>query len=142
MRWINKTGNQRGFSLIELLISITLLAIGMLALASMQTTAINANGIAKKNSDLTQLAQVALEDILSWNGNDVRLQNATPAPEEIDLDPAGPSKTITLDGGKTYKAVYSLTPDGPAPMITRIDVTVTDLGLDKSLTVTSFKRRE
>ena len=58
---ISKTGNHKGFSLIELLIALTLLAVGMMAVASMQTVAIGSNDIANKNSELAALAQQVME---------------------------------------------------------------------------------
>ena len=53
-------GNE-GFSLIEVLISLVILAVGLLGLALFQTTAIKGNAIASKWTVATELAQDRLE---------------------------------------------------------------------------------
>jgi prepilin-type N-terminal cleavage/methylation domain-containing protein len=52
---------QDGFTLIEVLVALTILAVGLLALALMQTTAIKANALSSKSTVATQLAQDRLE---------------------------------------------------------------------------------
>ncbi len=53
-------GNE-GFSLIEVLVSLVILAVGLLGLALFQTTAIKGNAIASKWTVATELAQDRLE---------------------------------------------------------------------------------
>ncbi len=52
---------QDGFSLVEVLVALTILAVGLLALALLQTTAIKGNALASKSTIATQLAQDRLE---------------------------------------------------------------------------------
>ena len=120
-----RTVGQRGFTLLELLIAITLLAIGLLAVASMQGTAIGSNGIANKNTTLSTLAQETLEDIVSWSRDDVRLRTAA-ANVVYDLDPKTANTSLVLPGLGTFSAFYSITPDSISPKVTRVDVRVTD----------------
>ena len=51
----------QGFTLVEVLIALTILAVGLLALALLQTTAIKGNSLASKSTVATQLAQDQME---------------------------------------------------------------------------------
>jgi type IV pilus modification protein PilV len=52
---------EEGFSLIEVLVALTILAVGLLSLALLQVTAIKGNADASKSSIATDLAQTKLE---------------------------------------------------------------------------------
>jgi type IV pilus assembly protein PilV len=121
----NRIMDQRGFSLLELLIAVTLLAVGMLAVASMQGTAIGANTIANRYTTLATLAQQTMEDIGSWSREDIRLRTNLPN-VDYDLDPATDGTLLVIPGMGTFRATYSITPNSINPGVTRIDVTVTD----------------
>jgi type IV pilus assembly protein PilV len=52
-----------GFTLIELMITLAVLSIGLLALASMQVSAVKANALAKRLTLATALAEARMEEI-------------------------------------------------------------------------------
>ena len=52
---------EEGFSLIEVLVALTILAVGLLSLALLQVTAIKGNASASKSTIATDLAQTKLE---------------------------------------------------------------------------------
>ena len=56
-----KLRGKEGFSLIEVLVALVILAVGLLGLALFQTTAIKGNAIASKWTVATELAQDRLE---------------------------------------------------------------------------------
>lgn len=124
--------NQKGFTLVELLVAILLMTVGIFAVIAMQTTSMNANSIAMRLSVATSLAQEVLEDIASWPPNDPRL-----TPTGIyDLDPESKSDTKTIDG-TTYEARYT-TAAGPTAGVIEVRVTVTGGG--RSVAITGYKR--
>jgi len=54
---------QRGFSLVEVLIAIVLLAVGLLSLSTMQTYAVSSNSFGNRLTEATFLAQDKLEEL-------------------------------------------------------------------------------
>lgn len=59
-----KAQRQGGFTLIEVLIAITLLAVGILAAASMQITALGGNHLANRTTTATALASSIVEELM------------------------------------------------------------------------------
>lgn len=55
--------NEKGFSLVEVLVAITLLAIGLLAVAGMQSTAISGNAFAQSGTAAFSLAQEMVDRV-------------------------------------------------------------------------------
>lgn len=134
------SGNESGFTMVEMLIAILLMTVGLLAVLTMQDVALNANSISMRLTVATSLAQEALEDILSWQSNDPKI--TTNNTNVVYMWPPNSSATsISVPGAGSYSATYTTTvgpasgvPDG----ITRVDVTVTGGG--RSIKVTGFKR--
>ena len=54
-----------GFTLIEVILTISILAFGLLAVASMQVSAIRANGHADRVTEATILAQDKMEELMA-----------------------------------------------------------------------------
>jgi type IV pilus assembly protein PilV len=57
--------DDRGFTFVELLIVIAIFSIGILAVASMQVTAINANASARMSGEATTLASNQIEALMA-----------------------------------------------------------------------------
>lgn len=127
--------NQRGFTLVEMMVAVLLMTVGIFALISMQTVSMKGNSISMKLSVATSLAQEVMEDIASWRADDTRLTTA--GTQTYDLDPKSTATAMTIPGAGTYNATYSVTA-GPTDGTVRISVTVAGGG--RSVTVTGLKR--
>ena len=60
---IDKTKNENGFTLLEMLVAVTVLAIGLLGIAGLQGTTIRRNVSAMRNTEATALIEEKLEKI-------------------------------------------------------------------------------
>lgn len=137
--------SERGFSLVELLIAITILAIGLLAVAGMQSTAISSNAWANRLSTATSLAQEVMEDLLAKDATDVIFSATSTAaydlcPDALATPPATtcPATSITISGAGTFSATRTITINNPVTGTVKIDVSVTDQ--TRTVTFTGYKR--
>jgi type IV pilus assembly protein PilV len=67
----NKMNEQSGFTLIEVMIALVILAAGLLALATMQIVSIRSNAFSSEMTYATMLAQTRLEQIRNMNYDNV-----------------------------------------------------------------------
>jgi len=104
-----------GFSLIEVLISLTILAVGLLGLALLQTTAVKGNEIANKSTVAHELAQDTLERFrrVAWanviSQADTTAFNTTPTPIYASL-PGAAGDNVTVRG-TTYYRIWRVDPN-------------------------------
>jgi type IV pilus modification protein PilV len=118
------TSNQDGFTLLELLIAMTLLLIGIFSVITMQITAIKSNSIANKLSTATALAQETMDDITAWSISDPSLNTST-ANAVYDLNGAGNAGTdLTVPAAGVFRATFTTTIDTPVAGVTRIVVSI------------------
>jgi prepilin-type N-terminal cleavage/methylation domain-containing protein len=141
MRTLRIDHNQHGFTLLEVLVALAILAIGLLATASMQGVAVNSNFIANRIAVTNMLGQQILEELHSRPITDpdlLQARNNLP----VLLDPVTPSNSLAIPGAGFYTATFSTTPNFPIVGTTQIlaTVTYTNLsGLTTSRTFTTFK---
>ncbi len=116
--------NREGFSLIELLVAMSLLSIGIFSVISMQVTAIKSNSIANRLSVATALAQETMDDILALDISDP-LVNASTASDQTYNNINGPSTTsVSINGAGTFSATYSTTINTPVQGVTQVVVNI------------------
>ena len=151
-----KINNEKGFSLIEILIAITIFAIGMLAVGKMQITAIKGNYFANDLTEATTLAQDRMEKLIGLPYSDpLNFDNDVDGTNQ-DLDNDGvddsgnnfgldDANTTTADQSDTvdgrYNIFWNIATDHPIDNTKeiRVIVTWTDRGAPKSVSITSMK---
>ncbi len=113
---------QDGFTLIEVLIAVTIFAVGLLAIAAMQTSAIRMNSTGNRLTELSTCGIDKLERLMSLPYTDPQLGAGT------QTDP------VTPDG---YTVSWTVVPNIPTTNTSTITLTVTGKG--KTLQITSVR---
>lgn len=132
--------NESGFTLIEVLIALSIFAVGLLALASMQVTSLRGNANSQMLTAATALAEGTIEELLARSADDAEFDA-----DAIDVELAG--SPFSLDGGGSMRAYYSIdtTPpntSGDFPTnVVRIDVRV-EFGGGRQISLAGYKRVE
>lgn len=106
--------NDRGYTLIEILIAISIFSIGILAVAGMQIAAMSANSRASRSTSLIVNAQDKLEKLIALPYDDPGLEAA-----------GNPHQETTSEG---YTISWDVIDNNPVPNAKRITVTVTGRG--------------
>ncbi len=135
-----KINNEKGFSLIEILIAIAVFAIGILAVGKMQITAIKGNYFANDLTEATTLAQDRIEKLISLSYTDPLLDD-TNGNSHAGIDGANATTADhnAVDG--RYNIFCNIAPDYYISNTKEIRVIVawTDKGAPKSVSITSMK---
>ena len=142
---------EQGFTLLEITIAIAILSIGLLAVATMQTTAIRGNTQAIGITEGITLAQDRAERIARLAYTDATLNDGAgtnDGPAGLDDNPtdvanpltdqADPSNPILVGGvGRPYNVYWNVARDWPITNTTTIRVIVlwTDKGAQKRASV-------
>lgn len=134
--------NQKGFTLLELLVAISIFAIGLLSIATMQITAIRTNSSANTLTAGSALAAGILEEILSWPADEMVLKSDS-SNNDWNFDPSAgtPSYQKFINGSGRYTATYSVNTNYEDNTgLSRITVVVNGNG--RTSTLVGFKRVE
>ena len=122
---------QQGFTLIEVLIAISILTIGLLAVAKMQVSAIQGNYFSNNTTTALSLAQQKMEDLLgraytdadladTQAGNNANLTSlVTIDHQEPNVDEEG------VSGSGIYHRVWNVADDTPITDTKTITIIVT-----------------
>jgi type IV pilus assembly protein PilV len=132
---------QAGFSLVELLVAVVILAVGLLGLAELQVTAMKTNAQSESILAAGSLAQRAIEEVVAMDGSDPLFNMDRPFTAVGD--------PVTLPGAGTFivqRSVATNYQDVPNLCLVTVRVesaggVMTVLGMRKRLvTLTTLKR--
>ena len=144
---------EEGFTLIEILIAITVLAFGLMAVASMQVTAIRTNSIASGMSQGLTLVQAKTEELMNLSYTHADLSDADGDGTNKDADDDGVDDdgnnfglddTTGADGSQEngrYTLYWNVAVDEPVTdsKTIRIIVTWKERGKDKRIALDFIK---
>ena len=122
---IKKSQKDQGFTLIEVLIAITIFAVGLLAVATMQISAIRVNSTAGQITTRMTWAQDKLEELMALPYSDPWIEDLGDPPSGTDT--AGNAHQETTPDG-IYTISWTVTDDTPISSTKLITVTVTGRG--------------
>ena len=117
-----------GFTLIEVLIAITIFAVGLLAVAVLQTSAIKMNSTAGKLTNLSTLGMDQIEKLSSLPYTDPALNAGT-------YQPPSPSANYSI----SYTVVDTWVVINSIPVQSTKNITVTVSGRGKTAVISFFK---
>lgn len=110
--------SQQGFSLVELLVAIVILAVGLLGLSGLQVSAMKTNSKSEGILAANSLAQMVIEEVMSLPGSD-------PLFDVAIADEPWPESPFTVAGGGTFNVTYDVvTPYGGIANLCRVEVKV------------------
>ena len=121
--------NDAGFTIIEVVIAISILAVGLLGVAAMQTSAIQVNSAAGRMTTRMNWAQDRMEELKAMPFSDPWLEAAGNPP---GVDSAGNTHEQTTSDG--YAVRWDVDEGEPVLNTKRIVVTVTGKGKTSRLT--------
>ena len=109
---------ETGFTLIELLVAVVVLTIGLLGVAKLSLSTVQANGSAYMRSQATELVQQIIDDMranevqaqqLSYN---LALGAAPPAAPNCELVACGPTQIANFDMTRWKNRIATQLPNG------------------------------
>ena len=127
---------EKGFSLVELMVALFILAVGLLATATVLTSGMSSNRRAQSITIESTIAYSVLDEIMARDPDDT-IFDTDQTDVVYDLDPDTSATTRTVHG-VTYSAQLDIDANNPVSGVARIDVTVSGGG--RSITLTTFRR--
>ena len=115
----NRIKAQSGFTLVEVMIAISILTVGLLGVATMQMSAIRGNGFSNDTTTALALAEEKMEQLLSLSYTDAELAASTTHEEEINAS----GEIVT--GGFYHRSWVVSDFTSPNPNYKEITMTVT-----------------
>ena len=123
----------KGFSLLEVLIGLVILAVGLLAIAALQTTSVRGNFFSHNLMQGTYVAQDRLESLKNVSYTDPALS--------VGSHPDGTARVPDIPGGIIFNRTYNVTTvNDPNGNYLRIDYVITwNDGVDHRISFSTIR---
>ena len=128
--------SEAGFSLIEVLIAITIFVFGLLVIANLQISSIINSSGSNTRTVATSIANGVMEEIMARSELDPSFKT-TASGDWLFAD--GTTTDLALDGAGEYTATWNITTNSPIANVATITVMVNGPST-RTVTMTSFKR--
>lgn len=122
----------QGFTLIELMVALTILTIGLLAMAKMQMSSIQGNAFGGRMTTAVALGQDQMEELIN--------RSLDPWPAAADSGVVT-NPTLMEEPYTGHTITWSITPDTPIPDVATLRVEVEWPGGRTPITLVGIKRR-
>lgn len=133
--------DQRGFTLIEVLIAVVVLTIGILSVNAMQITSINGNLTANRVTESTSWSSDRIESLLSLDYDDAALDDDDGDGDGglNDIDANADGNATSPDGA--YSIFWNVSEDSPFLGVKTVNVIINtqERSITKSATMTYIK---
>ncbi len=125
--------DEKGLTLLEVLVGMVVLSLGLLALAKMQITAIQVNAASGRLTQGTAFAQDKVEQLMALPYADAKLDDQTPVGEFTTYTETRPAQGYTI--------TWTVDQDTPAVGVKTINLKVTwsNRGRQKTFLLAFFK---
>ncbi|MGD9161648.1 MAG: prepilin-type N-terminal cleavage/methylation domain-containing protein [Desulfobacteraceae bacterium] len=138
-----------GFTIIEVMIALSILTIGILSIASMQVSAIKGNYLSDKITSAFTLAEDKMEALLGMDYNDPALKDLVPGnnddlgridPGWTDRQELNIDETGKVNAGQ-FRRIWNIADNRPIENNKTVTVIVTWDNDSHRISLTSVKRR-
>jgi len=132
-------GNQSGFTLLEVLIAISILTVGLLGVAQMQIMGIRGNYFSGNTTTVLTLAEEKMEDLLGKGYTDAELAGSG-APGTDHNDPNNPIDETGQAGG-IYSRMWTVIDNTPIADTKTVTVSVSWDNMSHQVSLSCIKPR-
>ena len=124
--------NQSGFTLVEVLIAVSILTVGLLGVAQMQIMGIRGNYFSGNTTAALTLAEEKMEDLLGKSYSDTDLTSGNHPDPDNPIDETG-------QAGDIYSRMWTVTDDTPIIGTKTVTVSVSWDNLSHQVSLSCIK---
>jgi type IV pilus assembly protein PilV len=133
---------ESGFTLIELLVAVVVLSVGLLGVAKMSLSTVQANGSAYMRSQATELVQQIIDDMHSnkniaiGNGYNIAMGAGPPAAGNCEVAVCTTAQIANFDLNRWITRLAAQLPNGQGQIVTAVAVNPTSGSNETTVIVT------